>query len=78
MHRFEFAVEDATENLELQLDVAQVLVRIVANIVLLDQCVAVLEANLLRQSTCHRVVAGEENEVLVVDYLLDWLCDALP
>ena len=64
MHRFELALEDAAEDLELQLEVAQILVRVVEDVVLLDDRIVVLEANLIGETTLD-FGAGEEDEVLV-------------
>ena len=64
MHGFELAIEDAADDLELQLDVAQILVRIVAEIVLLDDRIVILEAYLLGE-TAGRLSAGEQDEVAV-------------
>ena len=64
VHRFELALEDAAEDLELQLEVAQILVRVVEDVVLLDDRFIVLEANLIGERTLD-FGAGEEDEVLV-------------
>ena len=64
MHRLELALEDAAEDLELQLEIAQVLVRVVEDVVLLNDRIVVLEADLIGETTLE-FGAGEEDEVLV-------------
>ena len=64
MHRLELSLEDAAEDLELQLEIAQVLVRVVEDVVLLNDRIVVLEADLIGETTLE-FGAGEEDEVLV-------------
>ena len=64
MHRLELSLEDTAEDLELQLEIAQVLVRVVEDVVLLNDRIVVLEADLIGETTLE-FGAGEEDEVLV-------------
>ena len=73
MNGFEFSVEDAAKDVELQLDVAKILMRVVADVVLFDRRFVILEANLVGEPACSELVAGEEDQVLVVRRWFDEL-----